>query len=109
MSSCLAVGRVHDRVSCVEGVYMWSVEARVDSVEHEPPCGTQDSCVFADQAAEVVDVRGRPGAHDQIEGFGVEGEVLGVGLVHPGGIADAPGEAGPQRCRRRLRSSRVLR
>lgn len=84
MASCLAIGRVYDDLSCGEAVDMWSVEARVHSVEHEHPCGTQDPCGFSDHAAKVVDVRGRPGAHDQIEGFGVEGEVLGIGLVDSG-------------------------
>lgn len=54
------------------------------SVEDEPPCGTQDPCGVADHAADVVDVRGGPRAHDQIEGSGVEREVLGVGPVHAG-------------------------
>lgn len=84
MSSCLAIGRVHDQLSCGEAVYMWSVEARVHPVEQKSPGGTQDSCGFSDHALEVVDVRGRPSAHDQIEGLGVEREVLGVGLVNSG-------------------------
>lgn len=84
MSACLAIGRMNDHLSFGKAVIVWPVEARMYAVEQEHSRGAQDTSSFSDHTAEVLDVRGSPGAHQEVEGLGGEGKALGVGLMDSG-------------------------